>query len=195
MQQLPGTLSALREAVAPLAGKVRLWLMDESRFGLRTILRRRITLRGVKPVGRAQQSRGAFWRYGAADALSGASYFRSFLHLCTANFQAFVDDLHADYPDDLHRMLLDNSATHHAHALRLPATLRLHFLPPYSPELNPIERLWQHLKQPLAGRLPASLGELQDQLVPLIDALHEHTVLALITPAWLQDAVSNAGLP
>lgn len=184
----------MRAEIAQQAGNVRLWLMDESRFGLRTILRRRITLHGVKPVARAQQTRGALWLYGAADALSGASYFRSFVRLCTANFQAFVDDLFADYPDDLHLMLLDNSSTHHAQALHLPERLRLLFLPPYSPELNPIERLWQHLKQPLAGLLPASLLQLQDRLTPLIEALDEPTVLALVMPAWLQAAASNAGL-
>jgi len=168
--------------------------MDESRFGLRTILRRRITLRGVKPIGRAQQTRGALWVYGAADVLSGASYFRSFLRLCAPNFQAFVDDLHADYPDDLHLMLLDNSSTHHARTLQLPPTLRLHFLPPYSPELNPIERIWQSIKQQLAGLLPTSLGEVQEQLAPFVAALDEDTILDLVTPAWLQDAAVNAGL-
>ncbi len=80
--------------------------MDESRFGLRTLLRRCITRRGVKPVGHAQQIRGALWVYGTAEALSGASYFRSFLRLCASNFQTFVNALHSAYPDDLHLALV-----------------------------------------------------------------------------------------
>ncbi len=76
----------------------------------------------------------------------------------------------------------------------MPPTLRLHFLPPYSPELNPIERIWQSIKQQLAGLLPTSLSEVQEQLAPFIAALDEHTILHLVTPAWLQDAALNAGL-
>ena len=168
--------------------------MDESRCGLRSVLHRRITLRGIKPVARTQQPRASLWRYGAADALTGDSYFRNFLRLCTANFQTFVDDLATAYPDEVHRMLLDHSGTHLAHALEVPSKMALHLLPPYSPELNPIERLWQPIKAPLAGQLPASLHELQEQLGTVIEALDEQTILSIITPYWLQAALHDAGL-
>jgi hypothetical protein len=96
-----------------------------------------------------------------------------------------VDDLVAVYPDDLHLMLLDNSGTHHVDSVQLPSTKAFHFLPPYSPELNPIKRPWQRIKIPLAGRLPTCLGNLQEQMSTVIEALDDQAILSLIAPPWL----------
>ena len=52
--------------------------------------------------------------------------------------------------------ILDNGAFHKARALRLPPNVGLLFLPPYAPELNPIERLWRDLKGWLAPRPPTT---------------------------------------
>ena len=47
-------------------------------------------------------------------------------------------------------MILDNGQFHKANKLSVPTNVELAFLPPYSPELNPVERLWQDLKDQLA---------------------------------------------
>lgn len=60
--------------------------------------------------------------------------------------------------------MLDNGAFHKAQALRLPPNIGLMFLPPYAPELNPIERLWRDLKDWLAHYQPTSLDELSELL-------------------------------
>ncbi len=93
--------------------------------------------------------------------LSGEAYLRTFSVLKMGSFQCFVDDLATIYPEQSHVLLLDNSATQGAQALVIPNSIRLHFLPPYSPDLNPIER--QHLKAPLEGSLLASLFALQGE--------------------------------
>ena len=53
----------------------------------------------------------------------------------------------------LNIMVLDNGRFHHAKSLVIPDNGVLIFLPPYSPELNPIERLWQAIKQKLFSHL------------------------------------------
>ena len=191
---MAGSLRYLRFTLDQPQARVRVWLMDESRFGLRTDLKRRLTLRGIKPVGRYQHPRACFWLYGVADALSGTSYFRAFMRLSATNFQTFVDDIQAAYPDELHLMLLDNSRTHLAHDLQLPPTMRLHFLPPYSPDLNPLERLWQHIKAPLAGLWSDSILHLQEHLAAVIETLDDATIFSIVSPQWLQVAALNAGL-
>ena len=51
-------------------------------------------------------------------------------------------------------MLIDNAGWHTAHDLRVPPNISLVHLPPYSPELNAIERVWQYLRDRyLSGRL------------------------------------------
>jgi transposase len=61
-------------------------------------------------------------------------------------------------------LLLDNGAFHRAQSLRLPRNVGLLFLPPYAPELNPIERLWRDLKDWLAQFHPSTLEELSTLL-------------------------------
>jgi transposase len=62
--------------------------------------------------------------------------------------QVFLDDLSATIPAGLHVMLVwDGAGYHEAKALRMPANLTVLGLPPYSPQLNPVERLWLYLRQ------------------------------------------------
>jgi transposase len=61
--------------------------------------------------------------------------------------QQFLDRFAATIGDDEHvAMILDRAGWHGAHALNVPANITLVPLPPYSPELNPVERIWLHLK-------------------------------------------------
>jgi len=55
---------------------IRLFSQDESRFGLITVQRRRITLKGVKPVGVFQQKFESFYLYGAVEVTTGESFFQ-----------------------------------------------------------------------------------------------------------------------
>jgi hypothetical protein len=62
--------------------------------------------------------------------------------------QAFLDGLSATVPAGTHVALIwDGAGYHVARALRVPPNLMLIGLPPYSPELNPVERLWRHLRR------------------------------------------------
>lgn len=60
----------------------------------------------------------------------------------------FLAELSAEIAEDAHGVVvLDGAGWHTAHALAVPANLTLVFQPAYSPELNPIERVWQYLKE------------------------------------------------
>jgi transposase len=50
------------------------------------------------------------------------------------------------YPDTLNIVVMDNGSCHKAKSLSIPENIVCLFFPPYSPELNPIERLWQDVK-------------------------------------------------
>jgi transposase len=138
----------------------RLWVQDESRCGLLPILRRRITARGVQPLLPAAYHFESLYLYGAVEPLTGQSFFLELPALNTHGFQLFLDHFAATDPTRFHLLLLDNGAFHKAHTLRLPPNLGLLFFPPYTPELNSIERLWRDLKDWLAHFHPPSLATL-----------------------------------
>ena len=65
-------------------------------------------------------------------------------------------------------MFLDNGAFHKAKRLIIPKNIGLIFLPPYSPELNPAEKVWWMLKKHINRKVYATLEELQDDLEKIV---------------------------
>uniref|UniRef100_UPI00187264F1 transposase n=1 Tax=Acidithiobacillus thiooxidans TaxID=930 RepID=UPI00187264F1 len=61
--------------------------------------------------------------------------------------QIFLNEVAQRYPDENILMIMDGAGWHKSHHLQLPENLRLLFLPPYSPELNPQEHLWDELRE------------------------------------------------
>jgi hypothetical protein len=59
--------------------RLRYWCQDETRFGLKTIQRRRLTLKGIKPVGKMQWQYKTFYLYGVVEPKTGESFFERVL--------------------------------------------------------------------------------------------------------------------
>jgi len=64
----------------------------------------------------------------------------------TECFQIFLETLAKKYPRQLILLFVDGAGNHHSDELEVPANIMLHFLPPYSPELNPQENLWDEIR-------------------------------------------------
>ena len=127
---------------------MRLFSQDESRYGygLFPVVSRRITLPGIKPVGEIDYGYESVYLYGAVEPLTGERVFYEFSHLTADCFQIFLNKFSHAFPESLNLLVLDNGRFHHAKCLEIPDNVLLLFLPPYSPELNPIERFWQDIK-------------------------------------------------
>ena len=140
---------------------MRLFVQDEARFGLHEgHTRRRITAFGRKPVQLMLPQYEYVWIYGAVDPISGESFFFELPALDTPCFQAFLDELSAAFPDTLNVVLLDGAPPHVAKSLRIPDNILLVRIPPYCPELNPVERVWQDMRQNLSFNPYATLSSL-----------------------------------
>lgn len=68
-------------------------------------------------------------------------------------------------------MFLDGASWHIAKDLRIPSSMRLRFLPPYSPELNPVEHIWDHIRENYFG----------NKTFPTLNAVEDRLCLALKT--------------
>ena len=79
--------------------------------------------------------------------------------------QAFLDRFAATLPERVHAaLLLDGAGWHTADDITVPANVSLIFLPPYAPQLNPVERIWLYLRERfLSLRLFADLGGIIDR--------------------------------
>jgi hypothetical protein len=134
-----------------VAQPLRLFCQDESRIGLHLPAGRRLTLPGVKPLKVMAPLYQYYWLYAAVEPTTGDACWLEFPRLDSTCFQVFLDHFSRHYADSLNLLVLDNAPAHIAKALLIPANVVLFYLPPYCPELNPIERLWQDLKSRLTG--------------------------------------------
>jgi hypothetical protein len=97
------------------------WCQDETRIGLKTIERKRITARGVKPIGLVQGNFKAYYLYGVVAPQTGESFWLEFSHFDSQCFQIFLDNLAAEYPEHLNVVQLDNGKFHHSSQLKIPS--------------------------------------------------------------------------
>ncbi len=121
-----------------------------------------LTAKGVKPICPFQQVFQSLYLFGAFSPITGDSFMLEMPHCNAANFQIFLNGLSNQNPDEYKIVVLDNGAFHKAKSLNTPENIVLVFLPPYSPELNPAEKMWARFKRKFTNRLFKTLDDLSD---------------------------------
>lgn len=148
---------------------MRLFVQDEARFGLHeAITRRFITASGVKPHQLVLPRYEYFWLFGATEPASGESFFLEMPALDSACFQVFIDEFSRAYPESMNVLVIDGAPAHVAGSLIIPENVVLFRLPPYCPELNSMERIWQDLRNRLLVGLPSGLNALRDDVTRIV---------------------------
>jgi transposase len=178
------------------ARPVRLWVLDEHRYGLLPVIRRVWSRRGVRvhaPYATVYQ-----WGYlHEAIEIDGA-------HDAQLLFTPAINrDIHAVFlsqiadsdPGSLHVVIQDRAGFHLPEGdPRLPANVRLLPLPPYCPELNPVEGFGRLLKAPTANRLYRNLRQLENHLIAIARKWCEPAKIQSLIHHWMRDQ-ANAGDP
>jgi len=146
------------------AARPELWVMDEHRLGLKPIIRRVWSLPGQRPLATVHHRYEWLYVYGFVQPTTGRSFWLLFptvsvpaFTLALRHFAAFAQ---AGSATDI-RLLVDRAGWHTSRQLHTPPGVRLFFLPPYSPELQPAEHLWPLLDKVVINRHFASLDDLQ----------------------------------
>lgn len=85
-------LALVAQSVLEWTGQVRFFCGDETRLGLKTLEGRKITARGVKPIGTAQLKFQATYLYGIVEPRTGEHFFFEFTHINTDCFQVFLNE-------------------------------------------------------------------------------------------------------
>lgn len=103
----------------------------------------------------------------------------------TACMQLFLDEVASRYSTERIVMVLDGAGWHKAIELTVPENMKLLPLPPYSPELNPVENIWEELREKnFNNRVFASLDALEDQLFHSLKNLEDHPEITKSISGW-----------
>jgi len=158
------------------------------RFGTRTELGKRWTACGVRPSG--EQLIGYEYGYlsAALNPRSGELFALLLPDMTVESFQAFVDEFVKFVGEQQFvRLITDGAAAHRSTRLKVSEQLRLEHLPPYSPELNPVERLFKELRAVLKNRVFESLQVIQEAVIEAVEPFFkdEARVRKLTFYGWL----------
>ena len=187
----------IREAADrhPEAGRVELWFMDEARIGQKGGVTHVWYARGVRPRGVRQQGFSSAYLFGAVCPERDAGVALVLPEVSTAAMDAFLAELGRAVPAGTHAVLvLDGAGWHVSPDLEVPPNLTLVHPPPCSPELNPVERVWEYLRDRwLSHRvLAGGYGAVVDAACAAWNALlaEPGRPRSLTSLPWLPPAVS-----
>ena len=121
--------------------------MDEARFGQQGTTTRSWARRGSRPTAVKQTRYEWVYLYAAVEPTTGASVALQAPHVNTGTMNVFLKMLGDELAPLEHAVLImDQAGWHKSKKLKLPENITVLLLPPYSPELNPVERLWAYLR-------------------------------------------------
>jgi len=140
------------------------------RFGTRTELGKRWTACGVRPSG--EQLIG--YEYGylsvALNPRTGELFALLLPDMRIESFQAFLNEFREFIGEqNFVRLITDGAASHRSTLLEVNKKLTIEHLPPYSPELNPVERLFKQLRGELKNRVLESLQAIEEAVIKAIE--------------------------
>jgi len=109
-------------------------------------------------------------------------------------FEEYLRWFSARYPDDLHLIQVDNGRLHTWSELEIPENIILLFQPPYSPQVNPIERLWKEIKKELKWELFDCLDQLREKLSKILSNLTPSIITSVTGWDFILEALFVAGI-
>lgn len=179
-------------AAANPGKRVELWFMDEARVGQKGRTGFRWWVRGERPRGLRQI--GYEWAslFGAVRPATGQGFALALPEVSTVAMQAFLDRFAAGLAAGAHAVLvLDQAGWHGSRSLAVPLNVTLVPLPPYAPELNPVERVWLHLRERfLSHRLLDGYDAIVDARCEAWNALTPERLRSLCAYAWIRKVAS-----
>jgi transposase len=172
--------------------RLRLWVEDETRIGLMPIHRRRITLKGVRPLISSEIVREYEYLFGLIEPFTGKSFMLELPTLDTQMMQLFMDEFSREDEESLHVILVDNASAHTTEKLKVGKNVVFIFLPANAPELNPIERFWKELKDWLSDYEPQTMKEVSQLVEQGLKSFSEKAISSITSFAYLITAWVNA---
>ena len=160
---------------------VNLYFQDESRFGLMTHIGRCLTAKGIKPIVKYQHAFKNTYLYGSFSPINGDSFVYEIEGTTSEIFYKYLYEFSKYKPEELKIIVIDNAGFHSMKNHELPENIRLIRIPPYTPELNPSEKIWAYIKQFYKNKVFEDLGTLKLWLHAFVKDKLDEKIIKSIT--------------
>lgn len=177
-KKLKETVEALQKEHPEAVFEV--WSGDEHRLGLQPIKRRMWVKRGSRPTSTVHQRYEWTYLYGFVCPQNGKTFWLILPTVTIAWFNRALQELAKDQgvgKDKRIILVIDKAGFHDSPEVIVPEGIHIIFLPPYSPELQPSERLWPLANEGVANRYFKTIEELEEKLAQRVNMLSTLTTL------------------
>lgn len=167
---------------------------DEARFGRINDVRRCWAPKPVRPLCKAMLTHEYTYAYASCEPATGTMDTLVLPQVNTHCMQIFLDTVAQRHPNDHIVMVMDGAGWHSSKALVAPPNMRLLSLPPYAPELNPVEHLWDELREKcFHNKVFNSIDALEDDLALGLLAMENtpEVVKSITNWPWIIDVLSK----
>ena len=173
-------------SVCLLLGKnFRLMFQDEAGFGRINKPKRCWCTKQVRPIVPCHRVREYVQVYGAVSPLDGEMFSLVLPSCNTECMNIFLDELSKRYLNDYILLVADNAAWHKSKELKIPENIEIFPLLPYTPELNPIEMIWDELREKFfRNELFSTLNNVVDRLCEGLLYLQNHNKIVKSITGW-----------
>jgi transposase len=167
-------------------GKVRLMFQDEAGFGRISKPAACWVTGKMRPIIASQQVREYRYAFGAVDPKDGEKFFIIAPKCNSEWMNAFFIELSKAYPDDYIILVMDNAPWHVSGKIELPNNIEIVNIPPYTPQMNPIEQIWKELRKGFANKFFHTLQDVMNNLDLQIKNLSRNSIISITYRDWLK---------
>ncbi len=142
--------------------------------------------KGIRPCVPCHHIREYVYAYGAVEPLTGDSCFLIMPYCNTDCMSVFLRECSARYPDDYIFMVCDGAAWHKAKQLQVPDNIKILHIPPYTPEMNPIEQIWKEIRKiGFQNEAFQTLDKVVERLCCSIRSISNDTIKSITGRDWI----------
>ena len=139
-----------------------------------------LTARGVKPIVKYQHAFKNTYLYGAFLPIDGDAFIYEIEGTTSEIFFRYIEQLSLHRPDELKIVVIDNAGFHSLKEFIIPDNIKLIRIPPYSPELNPSEKIWAFIKQSYKNKVFETMEILKNWLSDfIVNKIHPEIVKSI----------------
>lgn len=159
----------------------RILFFDEARFGTKSQLGFSWFKKGIRTPVDIKLGFESFYLYSAVEPATGYDFTLLFPFVNTNCMSVFLKELSKNIKEDM-IIIMDGAGWHKSKDLIIPKNIQIEFQPAYSPEVNPVERLWRYIKDHiLKNQVYKTLKDLETATCNFIKNLSPNTIKSICT--------------
>jgi len=159
--------------------------MDEARFGTHSKLGHGWFPTGERSRINVKLGFKNFYVYSAIEPKTGDAFNLTLPKVNTEIMNLYLHEISKHYKDENITIVMDGAGWHKSKKLIIPANVTIIYLPPYCPELNPVERFWLYVKgNVIRNKYYDSLDVLEDTVCNFLNTASNTTIAQICTIDW-----------